>query len=70
MQKLWVIDLIDRIYFFDGMASCLEKSASQRKRKNNRYCSGFNIDHFKEELDDKMKSGTAAEFSNFQNIFI
>ena len=30
----------------------------------------FNMDNFKAELGDKLKSGTVTEYSNFQNIFI
>ena len=32
--------------------------------------SEFNMDNFKAELDDKLKSGVVTEYSNFQNIFI
>ena len=32
--------------------------------------SEFNMDHFKAELGDKLKSGVVTEYSSFQNIFI
>ena len=40
------------------------------KRKLYRDYSEFNMDNFKAELDDKLKSGVVTEYSNFQNIFI
>ena len=40
------------------------------KRKLCRDYSEFNMDNFKAELDDKLKSGVVTEYSNFQNIFI
>ena len=32
--------------------------------------SEFNMDNFKAQLDNKLKSGTVTEYSNFQKIFI
>ena len=40
------------------------------KTKLYRDYSEFNMDNFKAELDDKLKSGVVTEYSNFQNIFI
>ena len=40
------------------------------KTKLYRDYSEFNMDNFKAELDDKLKSGVVTECSNFQNIFI
>ena len=40
------------------------------KTKLYRDYSEFNMDNFKAELDDKLKSVVVTEYSNFQNIFI
>ena len=40
------------------------------KTKFYRDYSEFNMDNFKAELDDELKSGVVTEYSNFQNIFI
>ena len=40
------------------------------KTKLYRDYSEFNMDNFKAELDDKLKSGVVTEYSNFQSIFI
>ena len=40
------------------------------KTKLYRDYSEFNLDNFKAELDDKLKSGVVTGYSNFQNIFI
>ena len=34
------------------------------------YYNEFNMDNFKAELDEKLKSGIVIEYSNFQNIFV
>ena len=40
------------------------------KTKLYRDYSEFNIDNFKAELEDKLKSGIVTEYSNFRNIFL
>ena len=40
------------------------------KTKLYRDYSEFNMDNFKAELDDRLKSGLVTEYSNFKNIFI
>ena len=40
------------------------------KTKLYRDYSEFNMDNFKAELDDELKSGVVTEYSNFQNILI
>ena len=40
------------------------------KRKLYRDYSEFNMNSFRAELDDKLKSGVVTEYSNFQKIFI
>ena len=40
------------------------------KTKLYRDYSEFNMDNFKAELDDRLKSGLVTEYSNFKSIFI
>ena len=50
----------------------LEKSANKGHAKTKLYhdYNEFNIDNFKAELDNKLKSDIVTEYSNVQNIFI
>ena len=40
------------------------------KTKLYRNYSSFNMDHFKEDLDNNLKNNSISEYSNFQNIFL
>ena len=40
------------------------------KRKLYRDYNSFNIDHFKEDLDNNLKNNSITEYSHFQNIFL
>ena len=55
-------------FIITGLKSQLVKG--NEKTKLRRDYSEFNMDNFKAELDDKLKSGIVTEYSNFQNIFI
>ena len=55
-------------FIITGLKSQLVKG--NEKTKLCRDYSEFDMDNFKAELGDKLKSGIVTEYSNFQNIFI
>ena len=50
------------------MESLLLKGNAKTKLYQDR--NSFNIDHFKEDLDNNLKNNSITEYSHFQNIFL
>ena len=57
-------------FIITALKSQLAKGNPKTKLKLYHDYSEFNMNNFKAELDDKLKSGIVTEYSNFQNIFI
>ena len=56
-----------KIFITTALKSQLVKENTKTKLYD---YSEFNVDDFKAELDDKLKSGIVTEHSNFKNIYI
>ena len=57
-------------FIITALKSQLAKGNPKTKLKLYHDYSEFNMNNFKAELDDKLKSGIVTEYSNFRNIFI
>ena len=63
----WLEFKTRKIFITTALKSQLVKENTKTKLYD---YSEFNVDDFKAELDDKLKSGIVTEHSNFKNIYI